>query len=273
MLAKSAVVPLSALIVDDEALARDLLVSLVHRTPGLTLAAQCANGGEALRAVRAKNPDLVFLDIHMPVMDGITVAEKLAQSADPPYIVFVTAYDEFAIKAFELNALDYLVKPIEKKRFAAAAARAADAVRSSELLSLTQRLLQFSREARSGQATRQMTGKELTVRSGDALEQLTTDDILWVEAANQYAHIHTANKTYTVSESLSQYARRFDDPFFYRIHRSTLVNGSAIVRVRKMRNGTHLVRLVNGDELVVARSRASLVPSILRAARLAAARG
>lgn len=259
-------VPIPTLVVDDEPLARNLVSALVRREPDLALAGECGDGASALDAIATLEPDLVFLDIHMPVLDGLAVVERLATLDHVPYVIFVTAFDDHAIRAFELNALDYLVKPLEKERFRSAVDRAKTAIRNREMLSLTERLLALGRHV-SDSRKRPDGEHELMVRSGDTLAQITTGDILWVEAANQYVQIHTAAKSYTVSESLSRYAKRIRDPRFFRIHRSALVNVAAVTRVTKKSNGTHRLRLSNGDSLTVARSRASMIPSILRAAR------
>lgn len=261
--------PISTLVVDDEELARSLLRTLIRRDADLLLVGEFADGAAAIEAIREKKPDLVFLDIQMPVLDGIAVAEKLAALEHVPYVIFVTAYDDYAIRAFELNALDYLVKPLQKARFRTTVERAKLAIRNREMLRLTERLLQLG-AARSGTSAPPRGEQEITVRSGDRIVQLTTSDISWIEAANQYVHIHANGKTFTVSESLSRYAKRIHDPRFFRVHRSALVNGSAIDRVSKQRNGTHRIRLRDGAELTVARSRASMIPDLLRVARQAA---
>ena len=264
-------IQVSTLVVDDEELARNLVKAFIRRDPELLLAGECGDGAAALDAIKERCPDLVFLDVQMPVMNGIEVAERLAVLEHVPYVIFVTAYDEFAIKAFEVNALDYLVKPIEKQRFLASIERAKAAIRNREMLDLTRRLVQLGRKPGEKPATAS-SREELMVRNGDDVHQLTTDDIVWIEAANQYVHIHTRSRRYTVSESLGQYAKRIRDPRFFRIHRSALANAAAVRRVTRRRNGTHSLELDNGETLVVARSRASLVPDILRAARLAQAR-
>ena len=259
-------VPISTLVVDDEPLARSLVSALVRRDPDLLLTGECGDGAAALDEIATKRPDLIFLDIHMPVLDGLAVAEKLAALDHVPYVIFVTAFDDHAIRAFELNALDYLVKPLEKERFRSAVERAKSAIRNREMLSLTERLLALSRAPHA--TPRRPDGEqELLVRSGESLAQITTSDIIWVEAANQYVQVHTASRSYTVSESLSQYSKRISDPRFFRIHRSALVNVAAVTGVAKKRNGTHRLTLKNGDSLTVARSRAAMVPNILRAAR------
>ena len=266
-------VPISALVVDDEELARNLIATLVRRDPDLLLIGECENGADALHLITERRPDLVFLDVQMPLMSGIGVAEALAANGHRPYLIFVTAYDEFAIKAFEVEALDYLVKPIEKRRFQRSVMRAKSAIRGREMLQLTERLLRLGERQAAGTGTHTQPPQELTVRHGDTVIQLTTDDVVWVEAANQYVHIHTRTQRFTVSESLGRYAKRIKDPRFFRIHRSALANGAAVERVSKCRNGTHRLHLDTGEALVVARSRASIVPDLLRVARQSKARG
>ncbi len=258
----------STLVVDDEELARRLVGSFVRRDPELLLVGECEDGAEALDFIERRRPDLVFLDVQMPVMNGIELARRVARLDVVPYIVFVTAFDEFAIDAFELDALDYLVKPVEKARFRASVERAKVALRDREMLGLTARLLRLGRQV-TGSGAERPDAQELTIRDGNEVLQLTTDDIVWIEAANQYVQIHTEGRSYTVGESLGQYAKRIEDPRFFRIHRSALVNAAAVRRVTRQRNGTHLLELVVGEPLVVARSRAAIVPDILRAARQA----
>ena len=258
--------PISTIVVDDEALARSLVCSLVRSDPELQLIGEYENGSDALLASRNRCPDLVFLDIQMPVVDGIAVAAELGWQEQPPYVVFVTAWDTHAIEAFKLNALDYLVKPLQKARFGETVERAKEAIRRRELLGLTERLLALSRAGSKPGETRSHE-EDLFVRNGDMLVRLLPDDIVWIEAASQYAHIHTDKKCYTVSETLSAWSMRIRDPRFIRVHRSAVVNGAAIVRVFKQKNGTHRLSLRNGDTVTVARSRAGIVPALLRVAR------
>ena len=257
-------IPISAIVVDDEVLARNLVSKLVRSDPDMILVGEYGNGADALDAIRAHAPEIVFLDIQMPAMDGLTLARKLSELPDPPYIVFVTAYDDYAIDAFELSALDYLVKPIQKSRFSETLFRAKHAIRRREMLDLTERLLALSRSRRLDDSG---DSDSLCVRKGDALVHLDSADIVWIEAASQYVHVHTDNSSYTVSETLSTYANRIRDPRFFRVHRSAVVNGSAIVNIRRLRNGTHRLELRNGQKVAVARSRSALVPDLLRAAR------
>ena len=256
--------PVSTIVVDDESLARSLLATFVRRDPDLLLIGECADGQSAYEEIERTKPDLVFLDVQMPGIDGVSLARKLSGLPHVPYFIFVTAYDQYAVEAFEVQALDYLVKPLQKARFFAAVERAKQAIRSGEMLQLTKRLIELGEGAGASSTPPQA---ELLVRSGDRVERLVEDDILWVDAANQYAEIHTAERTYVVSETLGNYARRLDPARFFRVHRSTLVNGSVVSEVTRRRNGTHLLTLQNGREVVVARSKSAMIPDILRAAR------
>ncbi len=259
--------PIKTLVVDDERLARELIATFVRRDADLRLVGECSDGATALDAIATHEPDLVFLDVQMPVMDGVAAAQHMLTLDRKPFVIFVTAYDAYAVDAFELHALDYLVKPLSKSRFQVTVKRAKEAIRNREIVDLADRLAALGRRA-SVDACEKSRDHELTVRVGDEVVQLLTSDIDWIEAANQYVHIHSGNRRFTVSESLGQYAKRIHDPRFFRVHRSALVNGAAITRVSRRRNGTHRVMLRTGEELFVARARAALVPNMLRAARL-----
>jgi len=238
------------LVADDEPLARELLGNFVRRDPGLEWVGEAASGAETLTAVRQYAPELLLLDIQMPSLDGISVAEQLAGMAAAPYIIFVTAHDNFALQAFEVAVRDYLVKPVSKRRFATAIRRA--------------------RQALSGTSIETGTAATLTVRNGDELTSLEPDDIVWVEAANQYVRLHTGNREFVVSQSLRQFARDLPRRQFARIHRSTLINLRHIVGVRT-NDGRYRVEMSDDSLLDIARSRKSLVPDLLAQARRNAA--
>ncbi|MEM7282181.1 MAG: LytTR family DNA-binding domain-containing protein [Pseudomonadota bacterium] len=255
--------PISVVVVDDEPLARSLIATLVRRDSELMLVGECENGASALEKVQSVQPDLLFLDIKMPLMDGVTLAERLTREEHSPYIIFVTAFDDYAIEAFELDALDYLVKPVEKARFCAAVDRAKNAIRDQEIIALTQRLMSLNKTDHHSPDL----GHEILVRRGEEVVQLSTRDIQWLEAANQYVHIHSNKGVFTVSESLSQYSKKISDPVFIRVHRSAMVNAAAIASIKKKPNGTHAIQLNGGGSLIVARSRAALVPQLLRLTR------
>lgn len=236
------------LIADDEPLARELLGNLVRRDPQLHLVASAASGAETLRAVEQYQPALLLLDVQMPNLDGISVAEQLADRPHGPYVIFVTAHDRFALQAFEVAVRDYLVKPIAKRRFEAAIRRA-----KQELL---------------GAPPATVSSDEgLRVRSGDLLLSVKPQDLIWVEAANQYVRLHTVGgDSLIVAQSLRRFTAELTDPDFLRIHRSTLINQQHLVAVRSVQ-GRYRVELRDGSQHDVARNRRALVPALLERAR------
>ncbi len=237
------------LIADDEPLARELMSQLVRRDPDLELLGATASGAETLTAVQEFKPQLLLLDIQMPSLDGISVAEQLASKDSSPYIIFVTAHDEFALQAFEVAVRDYLVKPVSKQRFAAAIQRAKREIGAEEMTN------------RSGKA------EPLIVRNGDMLVSLLPDDVIWVEAANQYVRLHTAaGDKLMVSQSLRRFARTALAASFIRVHRSTLINPDHLVAVQSGDN-RYKVQLSDRSLHDIARSRRALVPSLLAQAR------
>ncbi len=237
------------LIADDESLARELLTNLVRRDPELELVGAAASGAEALAGVQAFSPDLLLLDIQMPSLDGISVAEQLSGSEKCPYIVFVTAHDTFAIQAFEVAARDYLVKPLSKRRFATAMQRAKSEILGDDI------------------STNELGESPFTVRSGETLVSLLPSDVVWVEAANQYVRIHTvASRVFVVSQSLRQFAQRLPSRSFSRIHRSTLINKQHIAAVLSS-EGRYRAQLSDGSVHDIARNRKSMVKDLLRYTR------
>ncbi len=235
------------LVADDEPLARELLSNLVRRDATLELIGAAATGSEALAAIEAAAPELVLLDIQMPCLDGISVAEQLLSMDEPPYVVFVTAHDSFALQAFELAVRDYLVKPVSKKRFAGAIARA--------------------RHSILGGPRPEHGPEPIVVRNGDELVSLMPADIVWVAAANQYVELHTVDSgKYVVSQSLRQFGRGLADRSLLRIHRSTLVNRRHVVSVVKS-DGRYRVRMSDGSTHDVARNRKPLIANLLASAR------
>ena len=257
--------PIRCLVVDDEALARDLLCSLVERDPELSLAGICENGASALNSIEAEHPDLVLLDIQMPVMTGLEMVTKLlADRGEIPYIVFVTAYDEYAIQAFELNVLDYLIKPIQKARFAETIHRAKEAIKNRNMLAITEKLVKLVENRNSDQIAPETSNQaRITVRKGDEIRALATDDIIWVEAANQYIKIHCNNHSYIQAQSLTLFSAQIDHPNFIRVHRSSLINSMYLQRVVRKPDGSYRLVLQGDVELRLARNRRDLLPLLL----------
>ncbi len=224
--------PLRALIADDEPLARRKIKTLLAREPDAEVAGECGSGREAARLIRELDPNLVFLDIEMPEIDGLTLLQGLGPRS--PAVIFVTAYDQYAVRAFEVKALDYLLKPIDRRRFGVAVERARDHLRQSE-------------EAGPSPLTR------LLVRSGDRQQVLRVEDIEWVETADNYVKVHAAGQTHLLRETLSRLKSRLDPARFLRIHRSTLVNVDRIQSLYPLFHGDQMVVLKDGTELTLSR--------------------
>ena len=218
-----------ALIVDDEALARSNIAALLQNDSEILIAGECASGYDAIDFVRKSRPDLMFLDVQMPECDGFEVLERLGSDA-PQAVVFVTAYDRYAIKAFEVEALDYLLKPFDDERFFRVLARAKEVLR------------QPRREHR------------MMVKSAGRAVFIRAAEIDWIEAADYYACLHVGGHTHLIRRSMSDLEREMDSRMFCRIHRSAIVN---IERVRELRledSGEYEVLLVDGTRLKLSRT-------------------
>jgi two-component system, LytTR family, response regulator len=243
-------------IADDEPLARQLLARLVEAQGDLTIVGQAGDGESARRLIKDARPDLVFLDIMMPTLNGLEMVASLQSGAHQPHIVFVTAFEDHAIRAFELDALDYLVKPIERARFARTVQRAKTAI-----------LAMREQGTADDIAASAAQGPEpyVIVRHRDELIRIPEHDIFWLEAASQYVHIHTESARFIVAESLSSYLDRLASNCFVRVHRSAAVNRSKVAHVVRKQNGVHELQLANGVGVPLSRSRRNLLAEILGA--------
>lgn len=232
---------LRTLIADDEPLARALLARWVRQDPRLRLVGEATDGDEVLERVAELQAGLLFLDIRMPGLSGVEALRRLHRAGLQPYVVFVTAFDRHAVEAFDLEAGDYLVKPVRKARFAEAVDRAyralGDRARLDSLAAAQQPLVIHE----SGRTT-----------------AIAPADILWVEAASQYARVHTRRGSHLVSRPLAEIASELPDPQFLRVHRSSLVNVGAIAHVRR-EHGACALELKDGTRVPVARARRSAV--------------
>lgn len=244
---------MNIVIADDEPLARKTIRTLTRRDPEITVVAEARNGAEAIDAVREHKPDLLFLDIQMPRLDGFDVLEILGDEA--PAIVFVTAYDQYAIRAFDVHAIDYLLKPFTDERFEKALARAKELVRRND----TER----SKHAQLTAAHRTFT-KRFMVRSAGRVVFLKAEEIDWIEAADYYARLHAGANSYLLRESMNDLEATLDPNLFVRIHRSAIVN---LDRVREMRpsfRGEQMVILHDGTQLKMSRNRREELESRFR---------
>jgi two-component system LytT family response regulator len=264
------------LIVDDEPLARQLIFSLLAGDKEIDVVARCTDGKSALKAVNKYRPDLMFLDVQMPGLSGF----DLVQSITPermPYIIFITAYDQYAVRAFEIHALDYLLKPFEKERFYASVNRAKAVLRHQAMPGLTDKIFKlassYTGTTAATQAEPGIDGvknrsedsylTEFIIRESGRLLAIKVETIEWLEAANQYVRIHTNTGSHLLSRSLDALQKQLDPDRFFRIHRSALVHAAYIKEVRSAKHATCDVLLASGKCLKLSRSRRHLLPLLL----------
>jgi len=242
--------PLSVLIVDDELPARERLERLVAELPGCAVAGVCSSGADALPLVGKLNPTVVLLDIRMPGMTGIEVARHLGALEHPPAIVFTTAYDEYALQAFEVHALDYLLKPFGKDRFQQTLRHAREALERRRAGDLGRRLLALVHGAKP---TEPPQVERLVVKSGGRVFFLRTDEIDWIEAAGNYVRLHLGTESHLFRETMNRMESRLDPRRFARIHRSRIVNTERIKEMQPWFNGDYIVILRDGTRLTLSR--------------------
>jgi two-component system LytT family response regulator len=245
--------PVRVLIVDDEPAAREAIRALLRGDDETVVVGECRNGREAIAAIRAGGIDLVFLDVQMPEIDGLQVVEHLA-GRELPIIVFVTAYDQYALRAFDLHAVDYLLKPFTDERFTEAVRHAKRLLARGQHQELTERLTKLL-DDRSRTAARPSTEylRRLPIHVDDRVLLVPVHDIDWIEADGDYARIHVGRNAFLLREALSRLDASLDPEQFARIHRSTIVNLDRIRELRPLFKGDHTVRLFDGTELKLSR--------------------
>ena len=235
------------LIVDDEPLARERIRQLLHKEPDIEILGECADGRDAVAAIDKYKPDLVFLDVQMPELDGFGVLDQLERRGMPA-IVFVTAYDQFALRAFEVHALDYLLKPFDSGRFKKALERARERIQRLPADDLSRRISELLADLKP--APKQ---NRLAIKSGGKVLVLKIDDIDWVEAADNYVNLHIGNESHLHRETMAALEARFPAEKFMRISRSTMVNIERIKELQPMFHGEYSVILRNGTRLTLSR--------------------
>lgn len=245
-------VTLRALLVDDEELARRGLRVRLERTEDVNVVGEYANGATALPAIRQAAPDVVFLDIQMPGMTGLEVAAAL-DSETSPHVIFVTAFDAYAVKAFEVHALDYILKPVDDARLAAALARARQVVQGARDRDFGRRVaLAIASMTPASQPPEQP--QRLLVRAGDRMIVIRLEEIDWIEASGDYVSIHVGKKSWLLREAIATVAERYAAHGIVRIHRSTLVKVDRVNELRPLANGEFTIVLRDGTELKLSRS-------------------
>ncbi len=235
-------------VADDEPLVRRGLRTFIDAQDGLTLVGEARNGAEAVDLIRAERPDLAFLDVQMPELDGFGVLEAL-EGEPMPVVVFVTAYDEYAIRAFDVHAVDYLLKPFDEERFRVALARARSRLGERRAESLDQRLEAVLSELR----TREQYADRLLVKNDGRVTVLQVEEVDWIEAADNYARVHTARGRFLVREPIKTLERKLNPRQFARVHRSAIVNLARVRELQPMFGGEYVIILSTGAKLTLSR--------------------
>jgi two-component system LytT family response regulator len=236
------------LVADDEPLARERLRLLLSREDGIDLVAECPNGTDAIEAIDRLQPDLVFLDVQMPGATGFEVIEAIGAER-MPLVVFVTAFDQYALRAFDVHALDYLLKPFDRERFHEALVRARQQLDRRTNGDLERRLLELVQDLKpSAQRL-----ERFVIKSGGRVFFVRADEIDWIEAAGNYVKLHVGGDAHLFRETMNSLELQLDPDTFYRIHRSHIVNIERVKELQPWFNGEYVVFLRNGTRLTLSR--------------------
>jgi two-component system LytT family response regulator len=238
-----AAAPIRALIVDDEPLARAAIRNMLKTHTEIDVVGECDSGADAVRTIESSGPDLVFLDVQMPELDGFGVVEAVGPE-HMPCLIFVTAYDQYAVRAFEVHALDYLLKPFDQERFDGALARAKQHLLQKDSAADTRaRIHDLLRESRGPHPRR------FIIRTPERIFFLATKEIDWIEAQGNYVSLHAGSRSYIFRAPLGDIEVQLDRETFRRIHRSAIVNVDSIRELRPVFHGGYVVVLRDGSEL------------------------
>ncbi len=245
----------NVLIVDDETHARERIAKFIANDPRLTILGECDNGTSAAEFILNNRPDIVFLDIQMPDLDGFGVIETVGVRDMPPTI-FVTAYDQYAINAFKVNALDYVLKPVSRNPFEQAANRAIEWLDSHKKGVVNERLLGLLTEIKDQQGAKANEEylQRLIIKSAGKMYIIKTSDIEWIEADDNYVKLHVNGKTHYLRQTMKTMEKSLDPSLFLRIHRSVIVNMDRISQIQQWFNNEYMVTLKNGTELNMSRT-------------------
>ena len=230
-----------AVIVDDEPLAREGVLLRLERFRDIEVVAQCEDGSSAVEKIAELSPDLVFLDVQMPDMDGFDVLRSLPPKSLPE-VIFLTAYEHHAVRAFDVHALDYLLKPIDDERFASAIERVRDVFHSDRKVRMAERLLELLGHKSASYVTR------FPVKVGTRTQVVQAQDINWIAAAGDYVELHSKARSYLLHETMNSLEQKLDPQKFLRIHRSRIVRLDLIQEAQSIDNREYMVKLTDGSE-------------------------
>ena len=256
------------LIVDDEPLAREKIRTLLRNHPEVEVIGEPRDGREAVEAIRLDPPDLIFLDVQMPEIDGFEVLTQI-DAARMPVVIFVTAYDQHALRAFEVHALDYLLKPFKDERFRTALEHAKTQIRQQKVSEVSQRLVALLEQTMGKASTPAPSDDEpylrrLVVKTGGRVFFINVEEIDWIEAADYYVRLHVGRASHLLRETMSNLERQLDPQQFQRIHRSTIVQLDRIAALEPVYHGDYVVLLRDGTHLKMSRRHRQKVEAVLR---------
>jgi two-component system, LytTR family, response regulator len=230
-----------ALIVDDEPLARRGVLLRLRRFKDFEVVGECADGSSAVEKIRELSPDVVFLDVQMPGMNGFEVLRALPKESLPG-VIFLTAYEQHALRAFEVHALDYLLKPVDDERFSAAVDRARRLADTASKMRMSERILQMLGRSVEEYASR------FTVRSGSRIQIVLAEDIEWIGSAGDYVELHLRGRSHLLRETMNALEQKLDPAHFLRIHRSRIICTACVAELRGIDNHEYIVKLSDGSE-------------------------
>jgi two-component system LytT family response regulator len=259
--------PWRTVVVDDEPLARQTMRLLLAREDDFAIVAECSHGADAIEAIRRERPDVLFLDVQMPEVDGFEVLRRLEPGA-VPVVIFVTAFDRYALQAFEQHALDYLLKPFSDERFAIVLGRTRVRLRERTFASMAGRLsdiLSATAANAAAASAAAATSRQLVVRDAGRTIVIPHDDIVWIEAEDYCARIHLRGRTLLVRDSLRALGDSLDGGGFVRVHRSAIANVACIREIEPLASGDQRLTLNDGTVLKISRTyRAHVVKAVAK---------
>lgn len=246
------------LIVDDEPLVRKKIHGVLRLDPEVEVVGECSNGHEALAAVEAKAPDLIFLDVQMPGLDGLAVS-RLLKAGRAPFLIFVTAYEQYAVQAFQVQALDYLLKPFDEERLREALQRAKEQLRTQQQGEIGQQVQALLNELQA----KAKYLERFVIRTSGRILHLKTSEVGWIEAEGNYVRLHIGKDSQLLRETITNLEPQLDPAQFRRIHRSTIVRLDQIRELRPCFHGEYQVTLLDGTEVTMSRNYREKLPELL----------
>ena len=237
------------LLVDDEPLTREMIREMLEDDRDVEIIGECVNGAEAVAAIEAHSPDLLFLDVQMPEANGFEVLETL-KNGQMPHVIFVTAYDQYAVRAFEVHALDYLLKPFDRERFEASWQRAKEQILKDKNGRRDERILTLLEELKAGSKYLE----RLVIKSGGRVFFLEACDIDWIEAEGNYVSVHSGKKSHLLRETISSLETQLDPKKFRRVHRSAIVQLDKIKELQPWFHGEYRIILHSGAQVMLSRN-------------------